>query len=168
MAVARTLVSAARLAERAPVAEVKPVIALASETDTDATDAPRVLASADNPELMLASATESDTAAELSADTTDVIALVRLRTSADSALEAVVTTAITLAICAKLGLAFNSCAISCNVSRLPGALPFMADSSAFNVLVAAYISAEIAVESADAAAVNDGTATPNPAEMDST
>lgn len=83
-------------------------------------------------------------------------------------MEAVATTAATLATCARLGLLFNSDAIFCNVFRLSGALPCMADNSAFKVLVAAYISAEIAVESADAATVNDGTATPNPVEMDST
>ena len=80
----------------------------------------------------------------------------------------VVATANTLAICAKLGLAVNSAAISCNVSRLAGAFPFMATNSAFSVLVAASVSASSADESPDTTAVNDGNAAFNPTEMDST
>jgi hypothetical protein len=165
---ARTLISEARLPESSPFAAEKAAVALVSAPDTDKTDAMRVLTSPDNPAAMLVSATKSDAAATLSADATDVIALSRLTISADIALEVVVATASTLTTDAKLGLLFSSSAISRNVSRLAGAFPFMADNSAFNVLVAACISAATAEESPDATTVNDGNAVLNPDEMDPT
>ena len=104
----------------------------------------------------------------LNAVDTEVIALARLIASVDSVLDVVVMSAMTLAICAKLGLVLNSLAISARVSKLEGAFPIMLDNAAFNALVAADISLVSVVESPDTTTDNDGNDTSNAAETDPT
>lgn len=76
--------------------------------------------------------------------------------------------AITLAICAKLGLAVISDAISANVSKLEGALPLTLDNAVLNAVLAADISVLSAVERPDATVVRDGRTTLKTAEMEPT
>ena len=166
---ARTLTSVANAAAVALFADVTAVVVVASDADTDETCEPRVLTSPISTVLKLASTVESATTDELSADETDAIALTRFTISVDSAAEVAVTSAITLAIRVKLGLVFNSVAISASVSRAPGALAFRADISALNALVAVDVSTDNAVERLDAAVLSDGSDTPStPAETDRT
>jgi hypothetical protein len=164
----RMAISLARVVESMPFTVVNAVATPANELDTDTMDALRVLTSVVKAAEMPLSTTASDDTAALNAAETEVIALVRLITSADSALEVVVMSAITVAICAKLGLVMISDAISASVSRLEGALPFMLDNAVFKALLAADVSAPSAVEIFDATVVNDGSVTLKPAEMDPT
>lgn len=166
---ARTLTSVANAAAVALFADVTADVVALSTADTDAMCDPRVLTSPLSTVLKLASAVESATTDELSADETDAIALTRFTISVDIAAEVAVMSAITLAIRVKLGLVFNSTAISASVSRAPGALAFRADISALNALVAVDVSTDNAVERLDAAVLNDGSDTPStPAETDRT
>ncbi len=95
---ARTLISETRIVESTAFLEVITDVALDRDADTDRMDALNVLTSVDNAVLMVASAVESDTSAELKADETDATALVRFTISVDNAFEVAVTSAITLAI----------------------------------------------------------------------
>lgn len=166
---ARTLTSVANAAAVALFADVTADVVALSTADNDATCEPRVLTSPLSTVLKLASADESATTDELSADETDAIALTRFTISVDIAAEVEVTSAITLAIRVKLGLVFNSAAISASVSRAPGALAFRADISTLNALVAVDVSTDNAVERLDAAVLNDGSDTPStPAETERT
>lgn len=166
---ARTLTSVANAAAVALFADVTADVVALSTADNDVTCDPRVLTSPLSTVLKLASADESATTDELSADETDAIALTRFTISVDIAAEVAVTSAITLAIRVKLGLVFNSAAISASVSRAPGALAFRTDISALNALVAVDVSTDNAVERLDAAVLNDGSDTPStPAETDRT
>lgn len=156
---ARALTSDDRLLESTAVLEDTVVLALANAAEVAAADALNTLTSALNAVLKLTSADESDTTAALSAAATDATALTRVTTSAESALEVPVMSAMTLAICVKLGLVFNSVAISATVSSAEGALPFRLDMAALNALVAVEISAESDDDSSDAAVESDGSAT---------
>lgn len=95
---ARTLISETRIVESAPFLEAMTDVAFDRDVDTDRMDALNMLTSVDNAVLMVASAVESDTSAELNADETDATALVRFTISVDNAFEVAVTSAITLAI----------------------------------------------------------------------
>jgi len=155
---ARTLVSVANPAAVALVDDVMAVDVVESVVDNDVTCTPRVLTSLLSAVLRLTSADESATTDELSAAETETIALARFTISTDSALDTAVTSAITLAICVKLGLVVNVDAISASVSSAAGALPFRADISALKALVAADVSTDNAVERLDAAVDSDGSA----------
>jgi hypothetical protein len=159
-AAARTLTSDANTVATELFANVMVDAVAEIDADTDPADAFNATTSPLNTVLMLASADVSATTDELSAVETDVSALVRLITSAESALEVAVTSAITLAICVKLGLVFNSFAISASVSRAVGALPFRVDIATLNALVAVDFSAESEVERLDATVASDGSARP--------
>jgi hypothetical protein len=177
-AVASAFPIAVRDAARAPISEDRPVesvlflafvpvVALASEVCTDTMDALNVLTSAVNAVLTLASAVDSETTAELSADETDAIALTRSTTSVESAFWVAVMSAITVAICVKLGLVFNTDAISASVSRLLSAFPFRPDIAVLNALVVVDISFATEVESPAATVEIDGSATLSTAETES-
>ena len=166
---ARMLVSVASAAAVALFADGTANSTVESVVDNDVKCEPRVLISLLSTVLKLTSADESATTDELSAAETDTIALTRFTTSTDIALDTAVTSAITFAICVKLGLVFNSAAISASVSRAEGALPFSADISAFKALVAAIVSLLSNVDRLDTAVTSDGSAVPiTPNETDCT
>jgi hypothetical protein len=158
-----------KLLDSATFLEAMAVVAPANAVDAVVTDALNTLTSALNAVLKLTSADESDTTAALSAAAMDATALTRFNTSVESAPEVPVTSAITLAICAKLGLVLNSAAISATVSKLAGALPFRLDMAALNALVAVKTSAESEDDSPDAVMESNGSAALNAAaETDAT
>ena len=76
--------------------------------------------------------------------------------------------AITVAICVKLGLVFNTDAISANVSRLLSAFPFRPDIAALKSLVAVDVSLATEVESPAATVEIDVSATLSTAETEPT
>lgn len=137
---ARRLCSLFKVVVSVPCVATRAVFALANEVVTDAMDALRLFTSMTNAAEIALPTTTSDAAALLNAVETDVIALARLMTSADSALDADVTSAITVAICVKLGFVVSSLAIAANVSRLEGAAPFKLLIAELNALLAAAIS----------------------------
>ena len=165
---ARTLISEDNVVESVPFLVFVAVVALASDVCTETMDALKTPTSAVNAAPTLVSAVVSETTAELSADETAVIALTRLTTSVESALYVVVMSAITLAICVKLGLVFNTDAISANVSRLLSAFPFRPDIAVLNALVVVDISLTSEVESPAATVEMDGSATLSTAETEPT
>jgi hypothetical protein len=155
---ARMLVSVASAAAVALFTDVIADDVVESDAVTDVKCEPRVITSPLSAVLKLTSADESATTDELSAAETDMIALARFTISTDSALDAAVRSAITLAICVKLGLVFNVDAISASVSSAAGALPFKPDIAALKALVAADVSLFTEVVRLDAAVVSDGSA----------
>jgi len=166
---ARMLVSVASAAAVALFADGTADSTVESVVANDVKCEPRVLTSLLSTVLKLVSANESAATDELSADETDTIAVARFTSSTDIALDTAVMSAITFAICVKLGLVFNSAAISASVSRAEGALPFSADISAFKALVAADLSVLSNVDRLDAAVTSDGSSVPStPDETDCT